>query len=53
MCHHIHGSDAEHCPIHVITIKHMVHIMIFFLFIIKFFKIYFTINLEKLLLREN
>ena len=33
MRHHVHGTDTKHGSIHVISIKHVVHIMIFFLLI--------------------
>ena len=28
MRHHVHGANAQHGPIHVVTMKHMVHIVI-------------------------
>jgi len=31
--HHVHGADAQHGAVHIVAEEHMVHIVVFLLFV--------------------
>ena len=31
MCHHVHSTDSQHSAVHIETMEHMIHIMVFVL----------------------
>ena len=35
MCHHVHGAYAQHSAVHIITMEHGIHIVIFVLLVEK------------------
>ena len=35
MCHHVHGAYAQHSAVHIITMEHGIHIMVFVLLVEK------------------
>ena len=37
MSHHIHGSDTQHGPVHIKSMEHMIHIMLFIFSVKKYF----------------
>ena len=33
MRHHVHRTDTEHCSVHIIAMEHVIHVVVFLLFI--------------------
>ena len=31
MCHHVHGTDSQHRAVHIETMEHVIHIVVFVL----------------------